>query len=135
MVSSGSLDAVASCSTSGPVRPSVRLESRAPVATLKTTAQLLGLSGFVRELADVVLTLSAAAALQRCVGVQNALCLAVEQLGVLVAMASVVSDSNSREFRTSRRNAAMSIRRSCRKLYDTGTGGVGGTPSLHVITW
>jgi len=47
LVSSGSLDAVMSCSTSGPVRPSVRLESRAPVATLKTTSQLLGLSGFV----------------------------------------------------------------------------------------
>jgi len=84
VVSSGSLDAVTSCSASGPVRQSVRLESRAPVATLMTTAQLLGLSGFVRELADVVLTLSAAAALQRCVGVQYALCIAVEQLGVLV---------------------------------------------------
>ena len=103
VVSLGSLDAVTSCSTSGPVRPSVRLESLAPVATLKTTAQLLGLSGFVRELAYVVPNLSAAAALQRCVCGQYELCLAVEQLGVLVDVCRLgLEQSRVQDFPTER---------------------------------
>ena len=86
VVSSRSLDTVASRAARLLVSTSIGLRASATIPAFESTSLLLGLSGVVGEMTNVVLTATTSTGQQRRVYVQYTLYLTIEELGVLVGV-------------------------------------------------
>ena len=85
-VVSRSLDTVASRAARLLVSTSIGLRASATIPAFESTSFLLGLSGVVGEMTNVVLTATTSTGQQRRVYVQYTLYLTIEELGVLVGV-------------------------------------------------